>query len=324
MCIRDRQHVLLRLVEPVDLVDEQHRGPAASQFGLGVLELCPYVLDACRHRAQLDEARTARPRHDGGDRGLADARRSPEEDRHRLSRRQAPQRRAGTQQVLLPDDLFEGRGPESYGQRRAGVGASERPATCGGRRRGELPEQVLGHHCEHMTADRRIVPDGLPCENDLSRRVRRADLYGVTDHRRLLLVHAHPDDESSSTGATIARYCAEGAQVTLVTCTLGEEGEIVPNDLGHLSAGSGLATHRLDELHAAAEALGLSDYVRLGGDGRYHDSGMAHAVDGTATARDETTDTAFWNADLLEAALSLVTIPVSYTHLRAHETVLDL
>lgn len=142
----------------------------------------------------------------------------------------------------------------------------------------------------------------------MSRGVSRADLYGVTDHRRLLLVHAHPDDESSSTGATIARYCAEGAQVTLVTCTLGEEGEIVPNDLEHLSAGSGLATHRLDELHAAAEALGLSDYVRLGGDGRYHDSGMARAEDGTATARDETTDTAFWNADLLEASLSLVSI----------------
>ena len=130
----------------------------------------------------------------------------------------------------------------------------------------------------------------------------------MTDHRRLLLVHAHPDDESSSTGATIARYCAEGAQVTLVTCTLGEEGEIVPDDLGHLSAGAGLATHRLDELHAAAKALGLSDYVRLGGDGRFHDSGMAHTEDGTATARDETTDTAFWNADLLEASLSLVSI----------------
>lgn len=130
----------------------------------------------------------------------------------------------------------------------------------------------------------------------------------MTDLRRLLLVHAHPDDESSSTGATIARYCAEGAQVTLVTCTLGEEGEIVPDDLGHLTPGAGLGTHRLDELHAAAKAMGLSDYVRLGGDGRYHDSGMARAEDGTATAREETTDAAFWNADLLEASLNLVSI----------------
>ncbi len=136
----------------------------------------------------------------------------------------------------------------------------------------------------------------------------RGVVAAVTDNRRLLLVHAHPDDESSSTGATIARYCAEGAQVTLVTCTLGEEGDIVTEDLNHLVPGAELGQHRLEELHAAAKALGLTDYVRLGGDGRFHDSGMAHAEDGTATARDETTATAFWNADLLEAALALVPI----------------
>ena len=43
--------------------------------------------------------------------------------------------------------------------------------------------------------------------------------------RRLLLVHAHPDDETITTGATMAKYAAEGAHVTLVTCTLGEMGE---------------------------------------------------------------------------------------------------
>ncbi|SCE09030.1 N-acetyl-1-D-myo-inositol-2-amino-2-deoxy-alpha-D-glucopyranoside deacetylase, partial [Streptomyces sp. Termitarium-T10T-6] len=46
--------------------------------------------------------------------------------------------------------------------------------------------------------------------------------------RRLLLVHAHPDDESINNGATMAKYAAEGAHVTLVTCTLGEEGEVIP------------------------------------------------------------------------------------------------
>ena len=40
-----------------------------------------------------------------------------------------------------------------------------------------------------------------------------------------MLLHAHPDDESIGTGATMARYAAEGARVTLVTCTLGELGE---------------------------------------------------------------------------------------------------
>jgi len=56
----------------------------------------------------------------------------------------------------------------------------------------------------------------------------------ATADRRLLLVHAHPDDETLATGGTMARYAAEGVQVTLVTCTLGEEGEVVLGDLGHL------------------------------------------------------------------------------------------
>ena len=57
--------------------------------------------------------------------------------------------------------------------------------------------------------------------------------------RRLLLVHAHPDDESINNGATMAKYAAEGAHVTLVTCTLGEEGEVIPAVLAHLAAGPG-------------------------------------------------------------------------------------
>ena len=53
------------------------------------------------------------------------------------------------------------------------------------------------------------------------------DLAPLDVPRRLLLVHAHPDDETIGTGATMARYAAEGAAVTLVTCTLGEEGEVL-------------------------------------------------------------------------------------------------
>jgi len=45
--------------------------------------------------------------------------------------------------------------------------------------------------------------------------------------QRMLLVHAHPDDESIGQGATMAKYVARGVQVTLVTCTLGEEGEVL-------------------------------------------------------------------------------------------------
>ncbi|NBH12407.1 N-acetyl-1-D-myo-inositol-2-amino-2-deoxy-alpha-D-glucopyranoside deacetylase [Amycolatopsis sp. SID8362] len=97
--------------------------------------------------------------------------------------------------------------------------------------------------------------------------------------RRLLLVHAHPDDESITTGATIARYAAEGAEVTVVTCTLGEEGEIMPG-LAELSglgawAADQLGGYRVSELKAACAALGVSRHRYLGGIGRWRDSGMA-------------------------------------------------
>jgi N-acetyl-1-D-myo-inositol-2-amino-2-deoxy-alpha-D-glucopyranoside deacetylase len=97
--------------------------------------------------------------------------------------------------------------------------------------------------------------------------------------RRLLLVHAHPDDESITTGATIARYAAEGAEVTVVTCTLGEEGEIMPGrrELGGLRAQAAdqLGGYRVAELMGACAALGVSRHRYLGGIGRWRDSGMA-------------------------------------------------
>lgn len=99
--------------------------------------------------------------------------------------------------------------------------------------------------------------------------------------RRLLLVHAHPDDESITTGATIARYAAEGAEVTVVTCTLGEEGEIVRElpELAGLGAWAAdqLGGYRVAELKAACAALGVSRHRYLGGLGRWRDSGMAGA-----------------------------------------------
>lgn len=94
---------------------------------------------------------------------------------------------------------------------------------------------------------------------------------------RLLLVHAHPDDESLWTGGTIARYAAAGVQVTVVTCTLGEEGEIIPESLRELAADSAdqLGGYRIGELRSACAALGVSDHRWLGGPGRWRDSGMA-------------------------------------------------
>ena len=132
----------------------------------------------------------------------------------------------------------------------------------------------------------------------------------VTD-RRLLVVHAHPDDESIGTGITMAKYVAEGAAVTLVTCTLGEEGEVLVPELEHLAAerDDALGPHRLEELHEAMAALKVTDYVRLGGDFRYRDSGMKWSEDRRgAVPRDVLRDGIFWTADLLEAASELVKI----------------
>ncbi|RMB87577.1 N-acetyl-1-D-myo-inositol-2-amino-2-deoxy-alpha-D-glucopyranoside deacetylase [Streptomyces shenzhenensis] len=112
--------------------------------------------------------------------------------------------------------------------------------------------------------------------------------------RRLLLVHAHPDDESINNGATMARYATQGAQVTLVTCTLGERGEVIPPRLRHLT-GAALGAHRLTELRSALGELGVTDVRLLGGAGRYGDSGMMGLPDNDAPD-------CFWQADLDEAA----------------------
>lgn len=119
----------------------------------------------------------------------------------------------------------------------------------------------------------------------------------LTDGRRLMLVHAHPDDESIGTGATMAKYAAQGAGVTLVTCTLGELGEIIPPDLADLAwdRENRLGEHRIGELAAACAALGVSDHRFLGGPGHWHDSGMM----GTPS---NDWDGAFWRADVDEAA----------------------
>lgn len=125
---------------------------------------------------------------------------------------------------------------------------------------------------------------------------------------RLMLVHAHPDDESSQTGATMAYYAARGAQVTLVTCTLGEEGEVVVEGLAHLAAAQSdiLGAHRLTELTAAMAELGVDDFVRLGGDHRYRDSGMVYSEQGEVLPDPACGDHTFWKADLTEAATDLV------------------
>src|SRR4051812_28576279 len=101
----------------------------------------------------------------------------------------------------------------------------------------------------------------------------------------------------------MAKYAGEGAHVTLVTCTLGEEGEIVLPDLAHLAVDHSdeLGKHRIEELAEGMEALGVTDHRFLGGPGRWRDSGMM------GTPSNDRPD-CFWQADLEEALEDLVAI----------------
>ena len=121
---------------------------------------------------------------------------------------------------------------------------------------------------------------------------------------RVLLVHAHPDDETINNGATMAMYAALGASVTLVTCTRGEEGEVLIPELSHLAASAtdSLGQHRITELALAMKELGVTDHRFLGeGVKLYRDSGMM------GTEPNNRPDV-FWQADLDEAADLLVQV----------------
>lgn len=124
--------------------------------------------------------------------------------------------------------------------------------------------------------------------------------------RCLLLVHAHPDDESIFTGATMAKYAAEGARVTLVTCTRGERGSIPRT---HPAAQAGdrprgesrlaqVGSLRAKELEAACTELGVTEQWYLGGPGRWRDSGPGRHYDPRA----------FCYAELDEAADELAAL----------------
>ncbi|WP_232681914.1 PIG-L deacetylase family protein, partial [Nocardioides sp. R-C-SC26] len=99
-------------------------------------------------------------------------------------------------------------------------------------------------------------------------------------------------------------------QVTKVTCTAGELGEILVPELEHLAADRDdkLGEHRRGGLADAMRELGVTDHRFLGGFGRYRDSGMQWHPDGHAIAADAVHDNAFWRADLTEAADLLVEI----------------
>jgi N-acetyl-1-D-myo-inositol-2-amino-2-deoxy-alpha-D-glucopyranoside deacetylase len=129
----------------------------------------------------------------------------------------------------------------------------------------------------------------------------------MANAERVLFVHAHPDDETIDTGGTIATLVERGADVTVLTCTRGEQGEVIPADLkAALKSPEAMAKLRNSELQQALSILGVTDHRYLGAEnarwrGRetrtYVDSGMRWGPDGaeaTGTAVPESlADAAF-------------------------------
>lgn len=182
-------------------------------------------------------------------------------------------------------------------------------------------------------------------------------LPGTEPNATLLFVHAHPDDETIVTGATMAASASAGAKVVLVTCTRGELGEVIPPELAHLEVkssdlvagddselGAGLALERERELAAARRALGVDRHIWLGQDLTapaggpvvFRDSGMQWGPDGRAMAASTILPGSFSRAALPETAALLAAairalrpaVVVTYAadggyghpdHVRAHE-----
>lgn len=119
-------------------------------------------------------------------------------------------------------------------------------------------------------------------------------------NKRALFVHAHPDDETINNGATMAQLVEDGAAVTLVTCTRGEEGEVLVPDLAHLASHveDNLGSHRVIELANAMKELGVTDHRFLG---EYRDSGMMDTPPNNHPK-------CFWKADVEDAARKLAAI----------------
>jgi N-acetyl-1-D-myo-inositol-2-amino-2-deoxy-alpha-D-glucopyranoside deacetylase len=125
---------------------------------------------------------------------------------------------------------------------------------------------------------------------------------GDMETPRLLFVHAHPDDETLTTGATIAHYAARGADVRVVTCTLGEEGEVIGSQWAQLAVDGAdqLGGYRIGELTSALRELGVDRPRYLGGAGHWRDSGM----EGSPARHRQR----FADADMDEAVSELVVV----------------
>lgn len=134
---------------------------------------------------------------------------------------------------------------------------------------------------------------------------------------RVLVVHAHPDDETITTGGTLAALAEAGREPLLVTLTRGEQGEVVPGPLEAMVAAHGLAVVRQNELKNALAMLGLERHAFLGvpparAEGLdptiYEDSGMRWLPDGRAGASDQASGDALTSVPAVESLTDLLAV----------------
>ena len=135
--------------------------------------------------------------------------------------------------------------------------------------------------------------------------------------RSVLFVHAHPDDETISTGALIAEYVARGSRVFLLTCSRGERGEVVDGPLTALAGTDELAQERDRELERATGILGITERFWLGeaparvsglAARRYRDSGMVWIRPGLAGPADDAAQDALSVAPLAEVSADVAAL----------------
>ncbi|WP_105034662.1 PIG-L family deacetylase [Cryobacterium aureum] len=164
----------------------------------------------------------------------------------------------------------------------------------------------------------------------------------------VLLVHAHPDDETISTGGLISYLANRGIRVNLVTATRGERGEVVAGPLSALAGTAALAEEREHELERATRTLGVNAGFWLGAaparasglpERRYRDSGMEWIRPGLAGPATDSQADAFARASLDEVTADLAAVfqhvqpslVISYDrtggyghpdHVRAHDAAL--
>lgn len=140
---------------------------------------------------------------------------------------------------------------------------------------------------------------------------RRAIANGAVKH--VTFIHAHPDDETLASGALIAHLVDEGLKVSVLTCTRGEMGAVVPGPLSHLAGTPALEQRREAELAGALDSLGVHAHAYLGmpparaadEPRRYLDSGMRWIADGVAGPGEQADERSLTSADEAEVTADI-------------------